>query len=537
MFKTIRNIAVATMLAVLLLTACGSTTSDDGGGNNNDSYGDTEAITFSEPVSSDRRQHGTEMIAQVNRRNYHFTIADEAYAKELASQFEAVIYMFDEFLDEDRFMQIIFTEDEEHYSISTAITHNLIINPYDPTTNGWFVYSMALGYIPMWLSAGMETVARGLDFSYPLSALCEMYFAPFSWGTTQHRQAISTTYQFVSHLIENGYLVELLELYISSNTDDANLLAAEKFYLFSGYLLDVFFGLEFSGTSFHVTANTDMAFYTFEFPAFYHQIQWPDTDVWYVSRRVLDIDYMDKARLLRSVAIMDDSIMFTKHWFAEFIDFEFTPIITSVPMEIIMGAGAWAGRMMVPISGISQLTVHEATHVISSALGDTFLPFEEGLAMVLQSKHSFFDRDRFGVEYQTWAARVEAIISAMYNAGVFESYAVAEAVRDFLIADFEQGVIFEHFLAYIGLNTPEMSVFPPFRPWPGTPPEIHSYITSSSFVRYLIDTYGAEKYMEVFFNTDRFQRVYGVSLEAMLDEWMEFLSINANEFLYAAMGS
>ena len=259
-------------------------------------------------------------------------------------------------------------------------------------------------------------------------------------------------------------------------------------------------------------------------------------EIWGVKRLILDIDYMDKARLLRSIAFVEDAILFVKNWYAEFVDFDFVPITIHIPMVLNMFGWADDRQMKVDITGLASLAAHEISHVITNMLGwAPFAPFNEGLAETLQSKHKLFDMDGRGWEYQLWPVRVKMMVPALYEIGAFENYTVANAVIAFLIDDFERYYDFTHFLAYVALNIPEAAVFPQMRMWAVAHPEIQSYNTSSSFVRYLIGTHGAETYMQVHFDMSRFEYVYGITLEEMIQEWMIFINIYADELLLMAM--
>ena len=196
-------------------------------------------------------------------------------------------------------------------------------------------------------------------------------------------------------------------------------------------------------------------------------------------------------------------------------------------------------QIFVPINGLSMITAHEVVHAISVAIGDgfAFWPFEEGLAQVVQVLHNFYDRDRFGWAYQVWPILVEGFIPRYYGYGVYASYEIASAVRNFLLKDYENVVPFYHFLAYTALNAPPGlgTALPYFRQRHGSPSEIHTLYTAHSFVMYLIETYGTEQYFLVHFDMYPFEYVYGMTLQEMIKEWMDFLSVAAGEFLYAAM--
>ena len=67
--------------------------------------------------------------------------------------------------------------------------------------------------------------------------------------------------------------------------------------------------------------------------------------------------------------------------------------------------------------------------------------------------------------------------------------------------------------AWLGRRAPGRNFFP----------EIDVHNTATSFVLYLIETHGAEAYMQAHFNVGRFEYVYGVTLGHMIDEWREFI--------------
>jgi len=518
------------LLSFFLLTACGSSSDDD----------IVEEFTPSEITMSDSPLSDMQSVAIADVRRYHFPTNNDAYNLALASQFEGVVYMFSEFFDTNRPLQTIITQDVDGYSLRGTIGQNLVFNPDDPTTYGWFVYSMTLGYLPMWLSSGMEMVARGIELDYSLSALCEMYFAPFSWYSVEHRQALSTAYHFVAYLIESDQLTDIVNLYMTGDRRNADMHAAEQFYLFSGYNLDTFFSLSFSGSAFNIYANTDMAIYTFELPEFHNQIEWPDTEFMQFIRTLYDVDDLDKTKILRVIEYMDDTIMFVKNWYSQAVSFDFEPIRTSIPMMTGIWPRSGDGEMTIPINLLSTLTVHFATRIINNMIDSDpiFPPFEEGVAQILQYLHGLHDRNNIGWAYQYWPILLEDVIIYLYEMGVFESATIANAILDFLLRDYESYTVWYHFLANetFTMSARMRSSIVDFRPWTGGHPiEIHSLVTSRSFVQYLIDTYGIDSYLQVHFDVSLFEYVYGVTIQEMTEKWMEFVGVTAEEFINAVM--
>ncbi|MCL2855841.1 MAG: hypothetical protein FWE21_09530 [Defluviitaleaceae bacterium] len=52
---------------------------------------------------------------------------------------------------------------------------------------------------------------------------------------------------------------------------------------------------------------------------------------------------------------------------------------------------------------------------------------------------------------------------------------------------------------------------------------INTYVTAASFVAWLIETHGTEKFSQVFFDVDNFINVYDRDIWDMVDEWRSFL--------------
>ena len=496
-------------------------------------------ITFTEPNNFMRGVSGVVQATQMGTRQYFFFTDNEAANLPFVLQIEAIVRMLEQYMPTRARIEIFYTEDESLYGVNG---HQVFINPMNPNTYGMMIYTLSLGRIPIWLSVGMEIAAgTGLEGDYTPGGLGDIYFAPFYWGTPGHTQAIATSYNFVRFLIDKDYLADIIDLYRNGNTSDADYMAAQIFYQFSGNKLNTFLNLSFSDTfyAYTITANTEMAHYTIPFPSFYYQFQFDD--VWLRDRdryilTAFGADNINSSTLLDYIAYVDNAIKFVKNWYIQFLDFDFIPIRTEIAMRSLAYAGAAAyanhGRMRLSVLSLTA-AAHEASHVISRFVGGTiFPPFDEGLADVLHVLHANYDKNNHGFEYRIWEELwANVTVQLLYQQwGNFSK----DALRNYLLNNFNS-TAFRHVDSYISLNYTNIDNNPSFNFSPRHPhyiPELNTHDTASSFVHYLIETRGAEAYVQVHFDINLFEYVYGKTLHEMVDEWLAFLSCHAEQFFW-----
>lgn len=117
------------------------------------------------------------------------------------------------------------------------------------------------------------------------------------------------------------------------------------------------------------------------------------------------------------------------------------------------------------------------------------------------------------------------VLNASVAVGLVEGFAVAVEPPDGLPTPHEQVsvVAVERRLSGVGaasLADDLASRFSPFGFWTGR--GAVSYTTMGSFVRYLLDAYGAERFKQVY-ATANFEAVYGKPVEALAAEWVAFV--------------
>ena len=362
--------------------------------------------------------------------------------------------------------------------------------------------SLLATQLPFWLSTGIESVARSkmdVDIFNPISDdvvffddFGDLYFFPQIWGTAEHHQAINIAYHFTIYLLENGYFDTLTNAYASGNRQAADALAQRLFYDFSGLALDTYFVLRPSvNTMYTITMITEHSHIDFLFETYGQQMATADD-------------------LRRHGAEMNEASGFVMDWFDNYIDHNFRIPIHVVFAEMDgslfspgalgegVSAAGMAGTFVASYFGLWEdmrpITAHETTHLMDGQLGSpSFAPFLEGLAGFLENP--FTPWEEAG---ELWA-----------EIGI-EGLPGLHGISAFMIS---QG-LFGDLFGFGNRYTPNMHHYISY---------LNSYTTSASFVQYIIEAYGAEKYLQVHWNVNNFANVFGISLEEMVERWLEFL--------------
>lgn len=369
------------------------------------------------------------------------------------------------------------------------------INPLVNHQSGWMVHALSDGRIPIWLSSGIEIFAKniaGIGES-PYNNLVffdnfgDRYFTVCNWVHRRHAQAINLSYNFVKYLHENLYLTGLLDLYLTGDREVANRLAEEHYYNFSaGRTLETAISLwpdygqenEYGFTINIVWEHGDYRFIVSEF-----------------RTRNTPID-----NLISYLEPIESLILFTKNFYREQgFTFDESRIIYDI-YRVRPSRFAAVGGERVTVFGMHHgygVYIHEASHVISRRIAMPFYPFEEGMA---DAMWQFYQIEVKGVNPDLLIPRVHQNALRMYT-----ERDLNERVP-FLLGGLEEEFYNESHHMFI--------------------PVLATYITSQSFVLYLIENYSIESFFEVYFDVDNFKNVYGTTLHEMVDEWLEFLRDN-----------
>jgi len=540
MNKSKNLIYFLTVTVILFMTtACGLANTDENG-KNGDAYGNgtgvysivdsdennahgeqddglfsfTSAIVFEETGQAVRAR-GYNYFAFVNNREYFFTDSAEERNLAFVAINERLISEISRFADLGappfRFLLANSAEDYSTGSSEIAFNHD------NNDTVGWLVHVWSGGRIPMWLSAGIEAVALSNMGEFEATDSLSLYIpelfgdlllSPGNWGTQDQLLTIHAAYHFVRYLIDTGVFEDAISLF-RSRDETVNELIRTYFYEFSG-------GKQISDIQYTILAGGAGIAYRILIPS-----DWVLTQ--YFSFNCFSQHY-DNRTISLFVDYFESGYEFVYNWFAQHYDFELNPSFAST----IFG---YRGNPLPPQIGLS-LPIKIEEHITEG--GASFLPFSWGLAGVLVRMFHIADRDSFGVFYTFWNENVmdsDSItneILPLYTM-ILESQATAEYFIDRNVAEFDLFSI-THFEVYAILYHPE---FFDNLPENILNPEISIYIstrgTAASFVAYLIETYGSEKYAQVHFDLDNFENVYGVTLHEMVDRWRGFLRAFADD--------
>ena len=338
--------------------------------------------------------------------------------------------------------------------------------------------------LPFWLLAGIEAVSRkntGLDFFNPITTdldfteikftedFGDVHFLPIRWGTPGHLQAINTAYHFTTYLIEKKQFNGLVNMYVEGNRQEANDLAQKLFSEFANTTLNTSFNLMFG------IQNTYVVTYKLPFSTTNFIIGYGDT------RRLNEEDFRLHAQRF------EEATVFVVDWYSKYFTWSYKHINHNViGFEPCRGGIArLVANVSVSYGALSHqvrnyVAAHEVQHLVAYQINGhtSFTPFCEGMSMYMMWL--------FAGESQTWRNR-DLTNYLRPSRQTFESLKLP--------------------------FSPGTAHYSPF---------INSYETSGMFVLYLIEKHGTEKFLQVKWNVGSFERVYGMSLERKIDEWLTF---------------
>jgi len=531
------------LLIFLMLAACGSSDNEDAylpspyeeevAEDIFDYEPETHLAVDFETTSGTFQHLGFFSTAQVQDRQYFFTSDDDAANLIILSDWERIIDKIGGLIDFETIpLEIFFYEEgAEHQRFDSG--RNIFVNPYDINSFGRLLGRLNEARLPIWLYVGLEAGARadagqvvpGLGLGHkPIAYFGDMSFAPITHGNPEQLNAIATAYGFVNFLVEGGNLAELARLYAAQETNEANEIAARLFYEFADKPMLTAFSLHFDGNlqfrgqqptnvayEYRITAYTDFGNYHFLF--------------------LEHSDALSIQTMQGYVRYFDDSAQFVKNFFAGFAPFDFRPVDIFIvydgsalsPIDANL-EDEWI--RMFNFSNVSPTVfAHEIAHYISywaqgNSFGNYWVEFEEGIAMALMSYRDIYEG--LDKSYHWHREHRRSIFGSYADAlnNIFGDDDTAEAAWDFLMADFDSiglaHVMGYHWLRHRDFETRAIQLGSTFA-------EIGTHPTAGSFVLYLIENYGIENYMQVHFDRDSFEDVYGITINEMIARWQAFL--------------
>ena len=428
-------------------------------------------IHFEESNALMRRTTPYTTTAQVGRRTYFFRDDNETANVKFINTVEGIIGGLEAFIEIPYTqLRIRHTSDPQDLYFS-AIEVSLNFDTLH--TFGWLTHILSRGELPMWLSAGLEAyVKEGLGLFVPnsyddeLVRVSDMAFLPCRLGTDEHMVAISSTYDIVADLSRNGELEGIIsnptQKLITLDLLDGSVVVMDDF-----------------GNSFHF---------------FFDHIH-----------NIIAVNEINNY-----VEYMQNAINFTVNFMGQFRDFEVTPLRTYIHYYTIgfMGGG-YQGSGLLEIFGIRAIEVmaHEVVHAIIVSMMDKSRPIlslEEGFANYV----NFHFNKSTDFQHQLPDESSAELIRSNFNRNYHYRY---------------------HFASHYRLTNVDYAVvgagFPPPRRCPSYIDAINTYSTTTSFVIYLIQTYGIDNFMETMWDVAGFVNIYGKDIYELIEEWREWLYI------------
>ncbi|MCL1994736.1 MAG: hypothetical protein FWG63_00855 [Defluviitaleaceae bacterium] len=536
--KAITLIFIA-VLPVLLLSACGNSVSDTENYYLHASVApgvsieNVDSITFSEASSIQRTTSGAVVTAQIDDRLYTFTTNDTTNNIAFINKTEAIIRHLYE-LGFSVFPALPIQIHSTYESIFVA-SSGASVHFDNPNTIGWLAYLMSNQRLPVWLCVGIESVARkeaGLLYISQNGFLTadepfgDLVFAPVKWNSLEQEQAINNAYHFVRFLINNGYLAQLIEAY-TEQVDSvyvANSLAEYLFYDFADEVMDTTFSLSLAYSNrYSINTTVDFGDLSFVFDNFYQSIP---------LDRIREITDLNEYAALFAMGIHDPyGVLDMSH------------IRFRANMNYGRGRTAgWAspsGSSMT-VNRIGELSfdrfnnvlAHEISHVLTRQLGMPMSPeLDEGLASIvgdLFTTHMHSKREGQFVLYisccPTPPYLLKDILEDIFNEEgiVADIWQTTQDEQDFI--RLKNLLIYWHF----NFNNYEQdlgSITHPVHPHRvniSLSPYISTFGLAGAFVHYLLNTYGAEAYVQ--FASSTFEEAYGITIHEMIDRWKLYIN-------------
>ncbi|MCL2855086.1 MAG: hypothetical protein FWE21_05650 [Defluviitaleaceae bacterium] len=491
-----------TLTLILTLTSCGNNQAEIAIPVGFYDMGLIIELSDTNPVIA--RTTGYTTTTQLSNRVYFFRDGDET-ASEFVNTTEAIIRQLSNYMDIPYARLRIHSSPYDYTFTNIEVS----LNFESGDTFGWLTNQLSRGRLPLWLSTGLEAYAKSqLGIFTPTNQnfatdthFSDLAFMPSMWRTNERANAIDMAYHFTSHLAEFGLLAELVALYQDDENRQANYKAAQHFYNHFGWSMNTpvaIMAVNLPNGTIAATSGEDTI--TFSFDDFNSAI--PMTAI---------INYVEYTR---------NAIDFTVGFMAQFVEFEVMPLQVKVYYDgraLFDFFGGGAGDSFIIVTGAeSMMTIaHEVVHVVARWIYAQhgvrpIQPLEEGFAsyiMAVFNKSENFDHQLFYIDHYSDRGDLRTSWTIFYD----HDYHFMAQYR-LINMDYYNMGHFVHQSRYTAVGSPYHI------------PAINTYEPATSFVIYLINTYGIDNFMEALWNIENFHYIYGKDIHGMIEGWREFLS-------------
>jgi len=444
----------------------------------------------------------------------------------------------------DRHVQISRAYSESDFAISHS---NVVLDFDNPSTFGWVATATTRGELPMWLTVGIEAVARcNVGLFVPtaapnfLPAFADLSFQPAEWGSRMHMQSIDLAYHFVRQMLTNGDLAQLIELYsdIFGADEEANALAEELFAIFSGHTarLDTAFRMRIFERNENVEGNVISAAYVIDFytEMARHRLVFEDFEQQFAT-----------PILITRLQFANDSIRFAYDWWRLGSDFEMERIdvyMIYAPRTRVAAGLEWSEIVRYHVAEMLPMDMtSDAWYIVARRNGllPLYGPFVSGARLAVQNEFLSWDWSNRGLVYTHFMHSFDAdeMIEpwADYVYVFFGDADVALiAARNFLDTGYRIITTEIHFNVYWAVNVSGYFSDDPTYDEIGW--LLGAWWGAGSLVAFLLDNYGADNFQQLrgawptrsvedFSRLEfpAFEEVYGITFSEVLGLWLEFV--------------
>jgi len=395
--------------------------------------------------------------------------------------------------------EIHMTSDIQEYRIGQdSITISLdTINTF-----GWLAFALSAtetdNHLPIWLAAGIEALAASqIGIFTPYDAAAEnlitgrfgdLNFIPVAWEGN-HQEAIDTAYHFARYLQDGEHLAALISLYADSYREAADYMAAELFYSFAGGTME-------SGTRLDLLSGYAPGIGHYG----YRIVHIHSSGLIMTHALYQDFTEGFRAGVIREQFNSVNRIMQrVVNWFGEYIDVDHL-----LPHKVYLAYWGQGGGFYhdedggaTIVTGIRRvdpqfdpgtvpywILYHFFTDYFNDKLAGDIPPHP----LMAQGLGIFIDQELRPTGTLRWAIPHSGVVREnILERDDFEGI-VGYTDHDYLMDDGRIAIIY------------------------------------SSFVRYLIETYGPERYLQIHWTFPYgFEEVYGMTIQEMSESWIEFI--------------
>lgn len=383
---------------------------------------------------------------------------------------------------------------------------NLFLNQNDMYSTGAILSFINDFKLPAWLSAGIELhlgnnnktkikelsnkeiliwIEEVKNKNFP--SFGDVWFIPDLIDNPLKEEIWNIAYSFVNHLEKVQVLDKLVSLYIKDNRDQAEAIINKEWSNF-------------------ISIDYEKINFSYKFLYFYDDMKFEA----YTNKKVIYQFYENKLNyinLFSYINKLNQSIEYVEKWF----NYKLKETITC-KILYTNGQSFYKNNIINLYDHDTSAMVHETVHAISDQFEAdlNYIPFSEGLACVIQ-----YNFDEVNESFFLYNMMKKSILKAYEDLNESKKFNMIKS--DFNMYKYAMSLAFHAFQFsndykfYDSFNT--------------SIPDLNCYNKSNSFVYYLIEEYGKDKFLKVYFGTHTFEVVYNMDILKMIEQWKTYLSV------------